>query len=1619
MINELNNCKLAFFSSINQHYDKYKNIPINVISSNFNECFKNFSPSTKVSNDLTIELFNKRVREIHLHYWYDLGGTFTAFDDNLPQKFTVNKNFMLESGKLIIKQLPESQNSYILSKLLKDLSKSISSLNLQKKIVTLLNDFESSVLKSVKRLVFDYLIPYYNRDSIDNFYRSLKVNDVVFSRMQKYMDYLNFQKICEYPEVFRIDTPEKISSIIKKQREALDRDKSIKLFRNVVDITADEILEIWNLTSQFFDIIAVLEDKEFLDAGNTKAIIDKYFGLSERIRTQVFFGSLWVALEKLSLNCQYNIIKSLILRKEAKLIPKAFWAQHDHEQSELKNIANMIFDSWHYHLEQILPSMKIKDENFLVDLLTKMAKKRCDIAKSFHKYNITNIKNRETIALEWAKQPHNFDMQYLQNFNLDPSSHIYTKVLTQLAETSFSDFTYNCGFMDISKDIIKEVIFKISKKHTIFSGIALIDSVLTDDERVLLFTNNLEFSILESISGLKELKINDKKMVENLIALALHRWSDQKNNNCYDFFIKLSMNIIEGVDYYQFFQFIISNWKISDVIKSLDDRFPSSCIKQVLLDLIEKIKVDSINTSIDHSELNLLLLTNNCPEVLEEILPKAAGLKIFNVSHAMKAVSLDENARLQIAKKEVEECPDSFLSYIENYKFKSKDLEFSLIKSALEKVKSLYSFSPPELQSDMRREKIYRLARKKVDGGNLDLDLLCSFKFDDESLRYKYAIRTVKHSKFVCKYGFEIVLEKLKLKPEHLYEVLKICTPKFDTFLFGSDEQLRIDLFNQLNTAQKKLLLREIVQFFDEPLESPYEISLLNIDDLLTLIDLSLSKENVSFRKFFSIVTEENIALLYPYLLKIFHQHPGSVEELEFNMLSPQQIKEVVQKVYSSLMRKAYISNTSRILEIATLYFEKNQLQNITLKFMYDHLINPFGIYGKLSVESKLQTDESLMKLKFVQDYFSRKQIHNDFQREYAFETCMTLLPESLHHELQNIHSFTAYLPLKEKLVCFLLEIANHYYFNNLFQRDYKKNIYIKKVVHQIIKIRSPYIKDRLITIFFNKFFRREQLACDRLMFFKKLSEDKKIKDKAALATLLLCSEFPTIEKNVIINVAYAISANKSLVNDRVNFTRFMEKFAELLDSNKIENSKVLSIVLNTVQTRSGKQVAQDLSLINAIIMLEGSKSIDNHGKFDIQNRLYITNIKERLEIDEYSDEEFILLFKKHFERYSDKFAIIKYIASQVNNHSEYSSDSEYYDSDSESSDDKEKVRENSAVLPFLKMHMLDIFNGDYTQQRYSLEKSAHLKKIFQKHPHKYSVWKENLVIDALKLLPSEDLEIQNKEINYFEQFRLWIIKDKHIPEKDMESKFPLLNTILLNETLPDLRIVEEVIERLETSLVKSVDKQSVQLQIKALQLMISDQPTLPQLKSLCEDISFSYEFKRNISKLIEIKQLKNHVDLSNCIAEITDDPESLLMMGSDCGTCQRVDGDSEYNQGLIGVFNGKYKLVTIREKDSNKVYGRCLLKVLIDKKTEQGVLFMERIYTNVSDPRVAKGIKKLCIAQAEKMQMPLLKCRSRGVKYPNSVLSENDRFNIEYVDALGGVRVGRYTIKNSVYVRL
>ena len=177
------------------------------------------------------------------------------------------------------------------------------------------------------------------------------------------------------------------------------------------------------------------------------------------------------------------------------------------------------------------------------------------------------------------------------------------------------------------------------------------------------------------------------------------------------------------------------------------------------------------------------------------------------------------------------------------------------------------------------------------------------------------------------------------------------------------------------------------------------------------------------------------------------------------------------------------------------------------------------------------------------------------------------------------------------------------------------------------------------------------------------------------------------------------------------------------------------------------------------------------------------------------------------------------------------------------------------------------------------------------------------------------------------------------------------------------------------------------------------------QSLTLCKTSEFATDVKGLLATL------KNETDTHRSLQVIfTDDPIDLLLCGTDVsGSCQRLNGNPNFNKGLLGyLMDGKNRLLAIKEGD--KIVARCILRLLWDGN--QPVVYRDRFYPDQIPISHKHALNTLAKQVSQKLCVPIT-CGEGSVPYNNSLQALGGPAPYEYCDGAGGVQKnGRYTIQ-------
>ena len=304
-------------------------------------------------------------------------------------------------------------------------------------------------------------------------------------------------------------------------------------------------------------------------------------------------------------------------------------------------------------------------------------------------------------------------------------------------------------------------------------------------------------------------------------------------------------------------------------------------------------------------------------------------------------------------------------------------------------------------------------------------------------------------------------------------------------------------------------------------------------------------------------------------------------------------------------------------------------------------------------------------------------------------------------------------------------------------------------------------------------------------------------------------------------------------------------------------------------------------------------------------------------------------------------------------------------------------------VTSCLGKFIASVLNGTFTGDRYSLQ-TEHLKKVQASLP----IWSTNF---------EQALEAQALDQATFvplKWLKLKLTVDNHLG--DLSTTYPELARYL-SDDLEEERKTDPELKRLEQLAIELANSTDSSKQLQLLQ----------QLEEIATG-DFLNDIKAEITKLQQPLLPRSGLRVIN-----TDNPFHLLLVGTDVqGSCQNVNGNPEYNRGLLGyLMNGQTRLLAIVD-ESDKIVTRAMFRLLWDEKNQKTVLFFERIY---GDTRYQSVLEKLAQEKASEMGLVLTSLDGKGGDYGSSIASLDGVAPFEYCDASTGVQAGsQFTINSA-----
>ncbi len=314
-----------------------------------------------------------------------------------------------------------------------------------------------------------------------------------------------------------------------------------------------------------------------------------------------------------------------------------------------------------------------------------------------------------------------------------------------------------------------------------------------------------------------------------------------------------------------------------------------------------------------------------------------------------------------------------------------------------------------------------------------------------------------------------------------------------------------------------------------------------------------------------------------------------------------------------------------------------------------------------------------------------------------------------------------------------------------------------------------------------------------------------------------------------------------------------------------------------------------------------------------------------------------------------------------------------------------------------------EILEGVEREARYERD-TPHIKKISQAHPKLWSDWKQPGKFEIATGTSEKKGTFSLKE------FLIQKLRDGHFPEKFRELKSYL-------EGRKEKKPLGEGAE----------ESKGEEYDIEADIIELCENPILT-----AEEIVRRLErvFKEG-GRDLRGSELKN--DLEGLIQSLTttqkegsrlriidsDDWVDLLMCGTEIlGSCQRIDGNPNFNKGLLAyVIDGKNRILAIKDEEG-KIVARSLFRLLWNETEKRAVLYQDTIYPYPCPIEYVSILEEFAKKRALELEAPLYKSGGHSSDAP-TIVSLGSSVPYEYEDGAEGLTNGLFTITNPQLVPL
>ncbi len=312
------------------------------------------------------------------------------------------------------------------------------------------------------------------------------------------------------------------------------------------------------------------------------------------------------------------------------------------------------------------------------------------------------------------------------------------------------------------------------------------------------------------------------------------------------------------------------------------------------------------------------------------------------------------------------------------------------------------------------------------------------------------------------------------------------------------------------------------------------------------------------------------------------------------------------------------------------------------------------------------------------------------------------------------------------------------------------------------------------------------------------------------------------------------------------------------------------------------------------------------------------------------------------------------------------------------------------------------VLNKTFPTERYRTDLSPHLAQLQEKCPEVFKKWQQPQ--PAVAIGPTDAASSKKEAIN-FQEFFKQKQGDGHFKLKD-KDQLPQFSSFLELSLAEQPMVLAALKEKRSTS--AAAEGPALEVEMLCMELCLTKESPKILLEALKKDLQVfpKLELINDIKGLI--KGLEAAPAEKSLTVVDTDDWQDLFLSGTEVSnSCQRVDGDPYLNKCLLAyVMDGKNRMLAVKDA-SGKIVARSIFRLLLDKETNEPLLFQDRIYPYPCSNEHVLALNQHVEDRAKELGCPLITVnsdRKNLIDYSGTAVSLGSCCPYEYEDAAEGI---------------